>query len=146
MKSILSLLVLGLGATGALADNFTGSCDANSIKVSGKTLTAKCKNIFGQSKCSKLNLNKCIKNVYGRLQEDPTGAGPHYGDHCIECTNKVPDGGLIIGVEPSLIYCKCDPGTGAAKANWPTAIFDLNTIVDNKNGALECFKTKSTSC
>jgi glutamyl-tRNA reductase len=75
MKSILSILVLGLGATGALAANFLGSCDANSVKVSGRTLTANCKNIFGQLKCSKLDLNRCLKNNYGRLQEDPSGAG-----------------------------------------------------------------------
>jgi glutamyl-tRNA reductase len=75
MKSILSVLVLGLGATGAFAANFLGSCDANSVKVSGRTLTANCKNIFGQLKCSKLDLNRCLKNNYGRLQEDPSGAG-----------------------------------------------------------------------
>jgi hypothetical protein len=75
MKSILSVLVLGLGATGALGANFVDSCDAKSVKVNGRTLTANCKNIFGQLKCSKLDLNRCLKNVYGRLQADPTGAG-----------------------------------------------------------------------
>ena len=75
MKSVLSVLVLGLGATGALGANFVGSCDANSAKVSGKTLTANCKNIFGQLKCSKLDLNRCLKNSYGTLQADASGAG-----------------------------------------------------------------------
>jgi len=75
MKSVSSILVLGLGATGALAANFVGSCDAHSVKVSGRTLTANCKNIFGQLKCSKLDLTRCLKNVYGRLQADPDATG-----------------------------------------------------------------------
>ncbi len=75
MKFNLSVLVLGLGATGALASEFVPSCDASTVKVVGKFLTGNCKNIFGQLKCSKLDLNKCIKNNYGRLQEDPLGAG-----------------------------------------------------------------------
>jgi hypothetical protein len=75
MKSVFSLVVLGLTATGALADNFAGSCDTNSIKFSGRTLTANCKNIFGQLKCSKLDLNNCLKNNYGSLQADPKGTG-----------------------------------------------------------------------
>jgi hypothetical protein len=24
------------------------------------------------------------------------------------------------------MYCNCNPGTGAAQSNWPTAIFDLS--------------------
>jgi hypothetical protein len=75
MKSVFSLAVLALGATGVLAANFSGSCETSSIKVSGRTLTANCKNIFGQLKCSKLDLNRCLKNNYGRLAADPTGAG-----------------------------------------------------------------------
>jgi hypothetical protein len=146
MKSILSILVLGLSASGALAANFAGSCETNSIKVSGRTLTANCRNIFGQYKCSKLDLNRCLKNSYGTLQPDPSGNGAHLGDQCIQCTNGKPDNGLIVDAGPSLMYCKCNPGTGAAQANWPTAIFDLNTIVDNRNGALECYGIKSTGC
>ncbi|KAK4153046.1 hypothetical protein C8A00DRAFT_15692 [Chaetomidium leptoderma] len=125
MKSILSVLVLGLGATGALAANFVGSCDGNSIKVSGRTLTANCRNIFGQLKCSRLDLNRCLKNSYGSLQADPNGSGAHIGDQCIQCNNGKPDNGLIVDGGPSLMYCKCNPGTGASQANWPTAIFDL---------------------
>jgi hypothetical protein len=75
MKRISSVLTLGLATTGALAANFVASCDKDSIKVSGGTLTANCKNIFGQSRCSKLDLNRCLKNSYGTLQADPTGAG-----------------------------------------------------------------------
>ncbi|EGS17541.1 uncharacterized protein CTHT_0068720 [Thermochaetoides thermophila DSM 1495] len=111
-------------------------------------LTANCRTTTGQYKCSKLDLNNCIKNSYGRLQEDPTGSGPHFGDpnQCLECSNNSPSNGLTIGITPALLWCKCNPGTGAAQASWPTAIFDLNTVVTNRNGVLECFKSKGTSC
>lgn len=75
MKSNPSVLVLGLGASAALAANFSNSCDAASIKVSGNILTATCSTIFGQPKCSKLDLDKCIKNEGGTLRADPSGTG-----------------------------------------------------------------------
>ncbi|KAL2131847.1 hypothetical protein VTI74DRAFT_4561 [Chaetomium olivicolor] len=146
MKSLSSILVLGLAASGALAINFAASCDTNSIKVSGRTLTARGKNIWGQYTCSKLDLNRCIKNRYGTLQSDPAGAGPHIGDECINCTNGKPENGLAIDGGPSLMYCQCNPGTGAARENWPTAIFDLNTVVDNNNGNLEYYSNKAAAC
>lgn len=74
--TLASLLTAVLFATGALAEGeFLNTCDVKSVKVSGKTLTAKCKNILGQEKCNKLELNKCIKNLYGTLAVDPIGAG-----------------------------------------------------------------------
>ncbi|KAL2268927.1 hypothetical protein VTJ83DRAFT_3773 [Remersonia thermophila] len=147
MKSALSLLLLGIGAfQGAMAANFISSCDASSVKVNGRTLQANCRNIFGQLTCSKLDLTKCLKNVSGSLQADPTGAGPHL-DQCVKCTNGKPDGALVIGDPvPQLLYCQCNPGGGVAQSNWPTAAFDLNTIVDNSNGVLECYKTRGTAC
>jgi hypothetical protein len=51
---------------------------------------------------------------------------PHIGDQCINCTNGKPENGLIVDAPPSLLYCQCNPGTGAARADWPTAIFDLS--------------------
>jgi hypothetical protein len=121
-----SLLLLTLGATGGLAANFASSCD--SIKVDGRILQANCRNIFGQPTCSKLDLNNCLKNVGGKLEADPTGAGPHL-DQCIKCTNTKPDGALTIGDPvPHLIYCQCNPGGGVAQANWPTAVFDLSRL------------------
>jgi hypothetical protein len=51
---------------------------------------------------------------------------PHFGDQCIACSNdKTTSGVLIDG--PTLLHCQCDPKTGAAQANWPTAIFDVST-------------------
>lgn len=75
MKSLFAVLALAVAANAATALNFSSSCDANSIKVSGRTLTANCKNILGQMKCSKLDLNLCLKNRYGALEADPIGAG-----------------------------------------------------------------------
>ena len=75
MKSVFCALAFGLGAMAAIASDFVGSCDASTLKLSGKILTGNCKNIFGQLTCSKLDLNRCLKNNYGRLQEDPLGAG-----------------------------------------------------------------------
>ncbi|KAK0735363.1 hypothetical protein B0T21DRAFT_411996 [Apiosordaria backusii] len=142
----LTALAVGFAIPGATTDNFIGSCDASSVKVSGRVITANCKNILGQLKCSRLDLNKCIKNSYGRLQADPTGSAPGFGDQCIECSNGKTTDGLLLGNSPTLLHCKCNPGTGAAQANWPTAIIDLNTIVDNSNGLLECYKAKGTPC
>ncbi|KXX77624.1 Cyanovirin-N [Madurella mycetomatis] len=148
MKSLSTIVTLALVATGVVADNFTGSCDAKSVKVNGRTLTANCRNIRGQMKCSKLDLNRCIKNLYGSMEPDPTGAGPHLAGQCIQCTNDGQADGFAVGgpTGPSLMHCKCNPGTGAAQANWPTTIFDLNIVVDNNNGILECYRTKGTPC
>ncbi|KAK3328049.1 hypothetical protein B0T19DRAFT_181582 [Cercophora scortea] len=145
MRSIFTAVILGLAAV-AQAENFFKTCDASSVKVTGKILQANCKNIAGALKCSKLNLNECLKNSYGSLKEDPTGAGPHYGDQCINCSNAATSDGLILGASPTLLHCQCNPGTGAAQASWPTAVFDIDTIVDNINGVLWCFDTKAASC
>ncbi|KAK3906397.1 hypothetical protein C8A05DRAFT_29757 [Staphylotrichum tortipilum] len=139
-------VALALGAAAAPAVDFAGSCEPNSIKISSTTVQANCKNIFGQYACSKLDLNRCIKNNYGRLAADPTGAGPHFGDQCVKCTNTKPDSGLVVDGGPSLMYCACNPGTGVAQGSWPTAIIDLNTVIDNNNGLMECYGVKGTAC
>jgi hypothetical protein len=76
MRSVINtLLVSALAASSVLADNFVASCDANSVKISGRYVTADCKDVFNNLQCSKLDLNKCLKNNYGSLQEDPKGDG-----------------------------------------------------------------------
>ncbi|KAK3936618.1 hypothetical protein QBC46DRAFT_321115 [Diplogelasinospora grovesii] len=148
MRATLTTLALGLAAAAATAaaDNFIGSCDADSVKIiSGKVLTANCRQISGPLRCSRLDLNRCLKNTYGSLQADPTGSGPHFGDQCVDCSNSKTNDGILINA-PTLLHCACDPGTGAAQASWPTAIFGINTIVDNNNGVLECYGIKGTSC
>ena len=52
---------------------------------------------------------------------------PHLSQ-CVGCNNGKPENGLIVDAGPSLMYCNCNPGTGAAEANWPTAIFDLSQL------------------
>ncbi|KAK3984774.1 hypothetical protein QBC44DRAFT_252168 [Cladorrhinum sp. PSN332] len=143
---LLSLSVI-LSSGVAQADNFVSSCDPASVKLSGRTtLTASCSNILGQLRCSRLDLNRCIKNSYGQLQADPNGSGPFFGDQCINCSNGPTSEGLIIGGGTTLMHCKCNPGTGAGQASWPTAFIDLNTLVDNNNGVLECYKVKGSAC
>jgi len=150
MKGVLHLSFLStIAVSQVLADNFVASCDANSVKITGRDLTANCKDIFGNLQCSKLDLNRCLKNTYGSLQEDPKGDGyveiiprydslvlqvamltgmvtrPHFGDQCISCSNEKTTSGVLIS-GPTLMHCQCDPKTGAAQANWPTAIFDIS--------------------
>ncbi|KAK0727527.1 hypothetical protein B0T26DRAFT_747839 [Lasiosphaeria miniovina] len=147
MRFPLRLVAAGLAAAGSgMTENFIGSCDASTVQVSGRILTASCRNIFGALRCSRLDLGQCLKNTYGSLQADPAGTGPHFGDQCVECSNSKTLGGILLGDNPSLVHCQCDPGTGASQASWPTAIFDLNTVVDNNNGVLECYRTKGSPC
>ena len=72
------IVVIVPAAALAAADNFIRSCTADSVKiVGGRTLQASCRTRAGTGsyKCTRLDLNGCLKNAYGRLQEDPSGAG-----------------------------------------------------------------------
>ena len=75
MKGQVASLLLCLFAVGAVADNFIASCDSNSVKIDGKYVTANCKTITGQVKCTRLDLSNCLKNNAGSLQDDPSGKG-----------------------------------------------------------------------
>lgn len=75
MKITIASAFLVAVAAPAMAANFFQSCQADSVSVSGRTLTAKCRTISGSYTCSKLDLNKCLKNNYGSLQADPTDSG-----------------------------------------------------------------------
>lgn len=151
-----SLFVAALSAAGTASaavaiGSFVSSCDAGSVRVDGRYITANCRNIVGQYVCSRLDLNRCVKNSYGTLASNPTQSGPGYTDanQCYGCTNDInaSTGGFVVGRGgETLLRCQCNPGTGAARQNWPVAFFDLNTIVDNMNGNLECYGTKGTRC
>lgn len=72
----LSPLSLAFAAGVLAADGeFITTCDANTLKVTGSTLTAQCRDILGTVSCSRLDLSKCLKNSYGNLSTDPVGAG-----------------------------------------------------------------------
>lgn len=73
--AVVAFMLGAAAAPAAPAVDFSGSCEPSSIKITGTTVQANCKNIFGTYSCSKLDLNRCIKNNYGRLAADPTGAG-----------------------------------------------------------------------
>lgn len=146
MRSILttfSLLVILVH--GAKSDNFLASCNPDSVKISGTIMTASCGTLSGDVVCSKLNIGQCLKNVYGSIQNDPKREGPSISDQCFNCSNDKQTGGILVS-GPSLLHCQCNPGTGAARPNWPTAIFDINTMIDNNNGMLACHGRQSTLC
>lgn len=75
MKITIASALLLASAGPALAANFFASCVADSVSVSGPTLTAKCRSITGKLTCTKLDLNNCLRNQYGSLQADETGSG-----------------------------------------------------------------------
>jgi len=72
----LALALLAAGtATGQLT-GFTNTCQVDTVKVEGRWLTAQCHNILGtETRCSKLDLNSCLKNNSGRLEDDVFGTG-----------------------------------------------------------------------
>jgi hypothetical protein len=76
--SIASVVVTGLLAPVALADNFIASCVANSVQASGNVLTAQCYDISRNLRCTRLDLSRCLKNVYGSIQADPNADGYVY--------------------------------------------------------------------
>lgn len=55
-------------------------------------------------------------------------SSPHFGDQCFACSNDKTSSGFQID-NPTLLHCQCDPGTGAASYNWPTAVFDISTFM-----------------
>ena len=70
------LIAVAALAGGSVAQSFTGSCKVDTVKVEGRWLTAQCHNILGtEAKCTKLDLNNCLKNNYGRLEDDVFGTG-----------------------------------------------------------------------
>lgn len=69
-----ALTIAGEGSR-APASQFMGSCNPSTIKLNGVKLTATCYNIVGEGTCSTLDLSKCLKNVYGSIQDDPDGRG-----------------------------------------------------------------------
>ncbi|KAL8404306.1 hypothetical protein RB594_009242 [Gaeumannomyces avenae] len=133
--------LLGLGLCAAIdqrpRDDFGSSCDPRSIKVDGRYATAVCRTILGDLRCSRVDLTECIKNSYGSLQADPKESGPSFFQECFNCSNKPQTGGLATGA-PTFLHCQCDPKTGAPRSNWPAAVMDINTVIDNIDGILQC--------
>jgi hypothetical protein len=79
MKLTLTTAALALLASGpatAQLTGFTNTCQVDTVKVEGRWLTAQCHNILGtETRCSKLDLNSCLKNNSGRLEDDVFGTG-----------------------------------------------------------------------
>src|SRR5437868_1647168 len=69
--SILAFTLAGTASVLAQQGGFLDSCDSSTIKVEGRYLTATCNSITGGNKrCSKLDLNRCLKNQFGQLVPD----------------------------------------------------------------------------
>lgn len=150
MRAILpTVSLLATLLHGVNGDNFLASCNPASVKISGSgsgiIVQATCRSITGEVFCSRLNIGQCLKNIYGSIQDDPNREGPSITEQCINCSNDKPTSGILIS-GPSLLHCQCNPGTGVAMQNWPTAIFDINTMTDNNNGMLACHGRQSTRC
>lgn len=73
--SLHSLACVVLAASGAQADKFLQSCDADSIVVKDNVIRGRCWNTRGSMQCSVLDLTNCVRNDYGTLREDPNGVG-----------------------------------------------------------------------
>lgn len=72
----LALLLTTPSITTAQLTGFTSTCLVSTVKVDGRWLTAQCHNILGtETRCSKLDLNSCLKNNSGRLEDDVFGTG-----------------------------------------------------------------------
>jgi len=50
------------------AENFGASCQMDTVKVSGRTMTGACYAVSGELVCSRLDLNTCMTNANGQLQ------------------------------------------------------------------------------
>lgn len=74
LPTLLALLLTT--PTTAQLTGFTSTCLVSTVKVDGRWLTAQCHNILGtETRCSKLDLNSCLKNNSGRLEDDVFGTG-----------------------------------------------------------------------
>jgi len=144
-RLLVQLVAASQVALAKIAIDFGDYCESNTITVSGTILSASCRDITGSYVCTTLDLNTCIKNVGGSLQADPSSSGPHFGSSCINCSNAATTSGILED-EPTLLHCQCNPGTGVSQSSWPTAIIDLNTVVDNDNGALSCNNLVGNTC
>ncbi|KAK6835976.1 hypothetical protein PG987_006471 [Apiospora arundinis] len=115
-NSVIAVVGLMLYAQ-ASAENFGASCEMDTVKVSGRTMTGAC------------------HPVSGELLESP-GNGYFYS--CRNCSNGKTTSGLLID-DPAFLHCDCS--AGANDWNWPTAVIDMNTFVSNSNGRLQCGNT-----
>ncbi|KAK7994698.1 hypothetical protein PG990_013471 [Apiospora arundinis] len=118
----------------ASAENFGASCEMDTVKVSGRTMTGACHPVSGELVCSSLDLNECVTNSNGQLESPGNG----YFYSCRNCSNGKTTSGLLID-DPAFLHCDCS--AGANDWNWPTAVIDMNTFVSNSNGRLQCGNT-----
>ncbi|KAK8124025.1 hypothetical protein PG999_003943 [Apiospora kogelbergensis] len=103
----------------AAAENFGASCEMDTVKVSGRTMTGACHDVSGALVCSKLDMNTCLTNAHGQL-ESP-GEGYFYS--CRDCSNGKTTSGLFLD-DPAFLHCDCSAGNNSW--DWPTAVIDMS--------------------
>ncbi|KAK8118064.1 uncharacterized protein PG998_006345 [Apiospora kogelbergensis] len=69
VASSVAILVVGfMLSPQAAAENFGASCEMDTVKVSGRTMTGACHDVSGALVCSKLDMNTCLTNAHGQLE------------------------------------------------------------------------------
>jgi hypothetical protein len=94
----------------------------NNITLDGSVLMGSCQNIWGQWSRSLLNINPCVGNIDGVLQQGLTKRD--YDRTCILCS-----------ISNNNLTCTCRK---ADNINWVTSSLPINSFVGNNNGWLEC--------
>ncbi|KAL4926710.1 CVNH domain-containing protein [Aspergillus undulatus] len=131
LTTTLLVALSGLIHLTAASGGFTSNCIEHYLYTDCAHLVARCPDNQGQIRSSKLDLNQCFKNNNGRLEPadhgdafgyrcEPKGTGPG----CEECS-----------VENGKIKCWCKRKDGQVQLT----VGDLNAVVSNNNGFLECY-------
>ena len=111
---LISLISLNLAArTGG---NFSLSCQLT--KLTGSTLSSKCRKINGQWMNTSVDLGSCITNDNGALKARPSG----YQNSSRKCRIH----------NANTLTCE----SKNMKGKWKQASINLNTLIGNKNGSL----------
>ena len=112
-------LIYGLIAlpSSAFGGNFSQTC--SNLTLNGSTLYANCKDGYGNSTTSSLDLNRSITNQFGNFQWQQNGGFAQTARDC--SMNSV-----------GILRC----AIADAQGGWPTRSIDLNAHIDNNHGTL----------
>ncbi|KAH7018045.1 uncharacterized protein B0I36DRAFT_335214 [Microdochium trichocladiopsis] len=117
---------------------YVSSCDINSVKIDqfypgsrNSVIAGTCYTATGQKRDTKLNLNHCLGNVQGNFQYVEDG---NFADSCNTFTAYLTNGALGGKNQNYCVACYRADGT----TNSLNCI-DLNGVVGNVDGKLQCF-------
>ncbi|KAE8371896.1 CVNH domain-containing protein [Aspergillus bertholletiae] len=107
--------------------NFSKSCGKVTIPKGGNYMEAECVAKDGSKKKSSLDLNFCIRQTYGGME--PHADGHFWGNPgCTGCQ--------VDKNEQNILRCTC---MGSQLNTFKTAELDLDRMVANSDGLLECY-------